>query len=249
MVWEISLKAKIIVEKTYYNPFLRKEFTVTRINGNDCFSIYEDNQEKVWNKNDLRLFIQNTIDKKLEKWEMNLEDDWSFVTQNENNPQKLLNIIGKRYRTEITEEWKDSTNEWFLAEPNSTKGKLGRKLYCGFMNSDSEVEELLYPIIDGRKKSIKTTCMKSDKINNFNNIRQFQDWDDIVFICVFPNHIEGYEIEKDLFLAYLEENPSEVSWAGGKEKKERLENDLLKNDYFQWHLTLPMPVDALTRIF
>jgi hypothetical protein len=242
------MKAKIIVGKTYYNPFIRKEFTVTRLNGNDCFSTDEDNREKVWNKNDLRRFIQNTIDKKLEKWKMNIEDDWSFISQNENDPSKLLDIAGKRYKTEVTEEWKDSRFEWVLKEPNPTKGKLGRKIFCGFMNGDSEVEEGCTPIVDGRKKHIRTACMRSDKIVYFNNIRQFQDWDDIVFVCIFPEKIEIYEIEKDLFIAYLEENPSEVAWAGGKEKKERLDYDLLKNDYFQWQVSLPMPIDALTRI-
>ena len=248
-MWEIQSKAKVIEGKTYYNPFLRKSFTVTSINGNDCHTVREDDQKKVWNKNELRNFIQNTIDRKLENFEMNLEDDWDFITESENDPQELLNICSKRYRSEVTEEWQSSQNEWLLRESNSRKGKLGRKLYCGFMNGDSEVEEGGHPIVDGRKKCIKTACMKSDEVNNFNNIRQFQDWDDIVFICVYPNAVEGYEIEKDLFLAYLEENPEEISWAGGKEKKERLEGDILKNDYFQWQRKLPMPIDALTRIF
>lgn len=251
------MRAKIIEGRKYYNPFRDFEFTVIEINRTTVKCIKEDGSVKDWNKSELQAFLQNSVDRKLKNWEWNIENNISLMIQNDDNdPCEMLDRIGELYEIDIPTEWKDSRYEWFLRLPNPSKGAIIRRLYCSYIESkgyevernENNNEAELNPIVDGRKKCLKSACMKQYEPNNFNNIRQFQNWEDIVFVCIYPNSVEFWEVEKDLFIAYLEENPNEVMWAGGIEKKERLDNDISKNDYFQWVKSGPMPDDVLTRL-
>ena len=251
----MAKRTKLVVGKTYFNPYTEKNFTVISIdNGRDKVEIEIDGEKKMRSLSLIQPLVQKSIEDQMDGFEQNLgKDNWSVFVKtldgDESATDKILDKIKDEYvNTDIPVEWQGSKHEWFFKIiGNSTKGMVARKMYLGLMESfgrevDKNENDGDYAfsskefsgIVDDKKKLVKVACIKMDEKITFNNIRQFQGWDDIVFVCMFPNHVEIYETSKEELLDYLEENPNEVIWAGGQEKKDRLENDIRKNDYFHW---------------
>lgn len=132
-----------------------------------------------------------------------------------------------------------SKYKWIKDLPAKSKGALAEKIYIKFCEKNgckiSPCENKDHDcIMDGSKKEIKlSTVGKDGKSLTFFQIRQFQDYDDLVFICVFPDEIQIFEINKKDYM----ENCGKIGkiiWAGGKEKMNRLRKDISKNDLFHW---------------
>ena len=73
----------------------------------------------------------------------------------------------------------------------------------------------------------------------FFQVRQFQNVDDMVFICIYPNKIEVFEIDKIAFMNHINKTMKGIQIIGGQEKKTRLmrehgENWMMYNDIFHW---------------
>ena len=245
---------RLKVGKTYHNPYKEENFTVLEIDrGKDKVFIEKESGEKIMRTLSLmEPLVRKTIADQMEGFQQNIsKDNWSVFVKtlngDEKATEKILDKIKDEYvNTDIPVEWQGSDHEWFFKiVGNSTKGMVARKMYLGLMESfgrDVDKSEGDYTfrakeysgIVDNRKKLIKVACIKEGEKITFNNIRQFQDWDDIVLVCMFPNHVEIYETSKKELMLHLQTNDNEVIWAGGQEKKARCGGDIMQNDYFHW---------------
>jgi hypothetical protein len=121
-----------------------------------------------------------------------------------------------------------------------TKGCLFEKAWIEYLKENStDIEKSNDPDYDfkenGIKKEVKMSSIGKDgKSFTFFQIRHFQKYERIVFICVYPDEIKVFEIDKNDFLIYLKDHPDEVIWPGGKEKKKRLNRNIEKNDIYHW---------------
>jgi hypothetical protein len=177
--------------------------------------------------------------------------------------QKIVTALRERYYTDrtIPDEWKTdidlleemkvklqkglSKNFWIYTLPDKVKGTLMQKLYFSFMETvgkevsrnENQDYDAKVQADDGRwhQKEVKMATVSNGTVQFF-QIRQFQEWDDLVFIVVLPNELRIYEASKDDFMNFVESNPDFQNWAGGKEKKERLNNDIRKNDLFHFNV-------------
>jgi len=137
--------------------------------------------------------------------------------------------------------WKgEHKYKWIKTLSPKTKGSLAEKIYCSFAkNLNCKVDPPLNSdhdcIIDCEKDEAKlSTICKNGKTFTFFQIRQFQDYDNLVFICVFPYEIEIWKITSDDFMDYIEKNPKEQTWAGGVTKRKKLNSNIMENDLFHW---------------
>jgi len=170
---------------------------------------------------------------------------------------QIMNKIHSDYRKEIPDEWLKSTHEWIYRESPKSKGHLTKKFCLALFDAGTEFEVAnntannhengieIYQkgpghdgVVDGRKKACRMSC-KFNKTFTFFQVRQEQDFDDLVFLFVHPEHIEIYQIEKSTFIAYLKDHEDEVVWAGGKEKRQAIEGKIEKNDLFHWNVKMP----------
>jgi hypothetical protein len=103
--------------------------------------------------------------------------------------------------------------ELIYAEYMSTKGNKVEK-------SDSTEHDRK---VNGRKKEIKGSFLWGTGSHfRWQQIRTAQDYDDVVFICVYPDRIEFYEAEKETVSLVVEEQNEKGEWIhnqhGGKKK-------------------------------
>jgi hypothetical protein len=247
-------RIRLKVGKIYYNPFKEENFTVLKVDrGRDKVFIRKESGEDMWRTLSLmEPLVRKTIEAEMDGFQQNIsKDNWSVFVNTLNGDEKATEKILEKIKdeyvdTDIPVEWQGSKYEWFFRiVGNSTKGMVARKMYLGLMESfgrevDKSDGDYIFRakefsgIVDGKKKLIKVACVKKFEKITFNNIRQFQEWDDIVLVCMFPHHVEIYETSKEELLEHLKTNEGEVIWAGGQEKKDRLGGDITKNDYFHW---------------
>jgi len=228
--------------KKYFNSFNEKHFTVLAVDRpNDKVVIDEDGTVLNRTYSMLQPVVQKMKDDKLPGFEKNLGDDgWHIFIQNAHGAGDIFKRLGEDYQEPvIPEEWIDAENYWFYRIPaNSTKGAIARKMYLGLQDSigatvlkDLETGDYGQPEVDGRKKLIKVACMKEDATTTFNNFRQKEDWQDAVFVCVYPDRIEIFEIAKDDFIDYLETHEKEIMWSGHIALEDR---NIRTVSYFHW---------------
>lgn len=239
------MKAKIILNKTYYNPFLETSFTVIEELDDRVRCKYENGMVKDWDRKELKKFIQNTIDRKLKNWEMNIQfkSFWTLdvinsgITDVNNIMEKMQDVI-----IEEEQEWVDSKFLTFKSLPPQTKGAKACEVFCCYLeslgkdvakNEDYEYDFDIHRVIeaDGKRTIIRCACVDSrTKGLNLNHIRDEGDWERLICFLVFPDRIELWEADKDLIYLHLEENPREIVW---------LIKDEMKN--IHWNLSYPLP--------
>lgn len=255
----MARRIKLVEGKTYHNPYINEDFTVVSLDyGRDKVVIETSkSQIKTRSISMIQPLIQKSVEDQMPGYEQNLgRNNWcQFIkTLNSNdceNAMKIMSKISETVDVGPPDEWKGSDNEWLWGCGTSTKGAVACKLYLSLMESygrevskcDEDGEYLAQQtefsgIVDGRKKSIRLASFQVDKPLVFNHIRQFQEWDDLVLVCVLPNAVEIYECTKEEFMDYIEENPKEQVWIGGREKRERLNNNIRANDIFHFQLPL-----------
>jgi hypothetical protein len=106
------------------------------------------------------------------------------------------------------------------------KGKYFELIYSEYMadkgnfveKSDSTEHDRK---VNGRKKEIKGSFLWGTGSHfRWQQIRTSQDYDDVVFICIFPDRIEFYEADKDTVSLVVEAQNDKGEWIhnqhGGK---------------------------------
>jgi len=108
------------------------------------------------------------------------------------------------------EAWKNSPFKEFYDLVGKTKGAIGELLYEEYVTKKGcHVKRSLSPefdrVVDGRKKEIKLSFQWKGKAGSFRwqQIRPIHQWDDIVFIAIYPNRIEFYEADKETILEHV----------------------------------------------
>ncbi len=236
---------KIVVGMEFYQSFKEMKATVTAIDGDQVTVQYEDGT--ISNFMDgiigLKKFLQNSIDRQLQGYEMNIytPTSWTNDLAESNNIELIIDSM-KDHKFTVDDEWTDSRYEWAKNLPNQTKGTIGLVGFCRKMESNGLVveknekgeydtgSERVAKIDD--KRYIVRTAFKSSTDNSvtFNSIRKNVEWDKLICMVIFPNHIEMYEVDRDLVYLHLEENKHEIGW-------------LTKDDWnvVHWHMPYPMP--------
>lgn len=108
------------------------------------------------------------------------------------------------------------------------KGAYFEKIYQEYMESKGCVVEKPQNsdhdrIVDKRKKEIKGSFLwEGGSHFRWQQIRPSQDYDDMVFIAVYPDRIEFYEADKETVRAAVEVQNEKGEWIhnqhGGKKK-------------------------------
>lgn len=144
--------------------------------------------------------------------------------------------------------WDGSENEWLKVKAAKVKGSLAEKIVkkayesFGFKVSKSKVTDSDL-LINGKKVEVKLSCCAFNKgipsTFTFFQMRPKQDYDTLVFLCVKPNDVEIWEMDKEDFMNEICKDEKGIVIAGGKEKHTRLINEygkdwLRENDLFHW---------------
>jgi len=121
--------------------------------------------------------------------------------------------------------WLDSKYGWIKFQSNKKVGAIGEEIAKGIYGDCvppiSKDHDFIFA---GRKKEVKTATMAIKQGTfTFFQIRQFQDVNDYVFICITPEKIEIWEVSKKDLLRYICEKEKGVIVAGGKGKRKVLE--------------------------
>ena len=244
-------KISLVEGQSYFNPYNSKEFKVLSLDkpNNRMIFQYEGSETSEGDYESKRALVQKTIDDKMEGYERNLPfGEWFVAMQAaDGDAENVFEKIHEQFSQPIPDEWIASKNLWFYEIiGNSTKGKIARKLYLGMMESlghivskddtgDYATSRDNHGIVNGRKKIVKVACIKGEGTTFWNNFRQKQDWDDVVFVCVLPNSLAIYEVSKENFISYIKTHINDVMWVGGVAAKEAVDSDIEKNDYFHWN--------------
>jgi len=163
----------------------------------------------------------------------------------------------KEKRLKKVGAWIDSRNEWIFRQSPKTKGadmeefvKLllidaGWKLQIR-NKKESDYDYRIDNLTNGSKVELKGSCL-SLKANTYTffQIRQEQKYDYLSFLTVEPNDIQVFIISKEDFTKYIINHMDEVIIAGGKTKREKLqqlygskpEQWMIHNDLFHWKKT------------
>lgn len=106
------------------------------------------------------------------------------------------------------------------------KGKFFERIYSEYMsNLGCRVEKARNSdhdrTVNGRKKEIKGSFLWGDGTHfRWQQIRPDQDYDDVVFIAIYPDRIEFYEADKDVVREAVEVQDHHGNWVynqhGGK---------------------------------
>jgi len=238
----MAKKIHLKVGKRYFNTFVNQEFTVLKVDRpNDKIVIEKDGETLERTYSLIQGVVQKMKDDQMSGFEQNLGDDgWTIFLQDASGADEIFARLGENYQEPlIPDEWIDADNYWFYRIPaNSTKGAIARKMYLGLKESqgasverNKETGDYGQPEVDGQKKLIKVACIKEDSTVTFNNFRQGEDWEDAVFVCVYPEKIEIFEISKADFIDYLEAHPKEIMWSGHTALEDR---DIRTASYFHW---------------
>jgi len=126
---------KIEVGMVFFQSFKKMKATVTEINNNDVTIQYEDDTiSNFFNKKQLKEFLQNTIDKEMNGYEMNIQNNNTWTNDMINTETSDINAILDHMKNSIDhnadDEWTDSRNEWIKKLPNQSKGKFAMNAYC-----------------------------------------------------------------------------------------------------------------------
>lgn len=226
---------------SFWNPWIEKEFTVLGLDipNNKVTYTYDGENIREGDYKMLNSLAEKTIKDKLSGYENNLDDEgWAICLRDAECVEDIFSHL--KQEPDIPEEWIGSKNEWFWLIPaNSRKSAIARKTYLGYCETlgepvekkNEETGDYGQAVVDGKQKLIKVACIKKDKINTFNNFRQKENWEDAVFVCVYPEHIEIYEISKRDFIEYLRQNPKEIMWSSHTKPEDRNIDDV---PYFHW---------------
>jgi hypothetical protein len=241
------LKAKIVNGKTYHNPFMKQDFSVEKTEDPNVFKCtYEDSKVKMWDRKDLQSFLQNSIDRQLPHWELNIHNKVFWTTDLVRQGISEIDQIMEKLQIVVEDErteWTDSKYERFKNLSNQTKGVKAGEVYCCHLEAlgknvakndkgeyDFDINRII--IVDGIKQTIRSACIKETaKSLTLNSIRKFVDWDKLICFLVFPTRIEIYETHKDLIYRYLDENPKEIGWILPEPNMEVI----------HWHMKYPLP--------
>lgn len=275
---------KKILKKSYYNPYIKKEFQVLSVDKETNSVIIKVESEDVKTISlDLILGVINkSIEDKLPGYEQNLHSagaEWISVIKSikkriqtpEEGMQLILSKTRQRYihARVIPDEWAAdikniesfreeiqealSPNFWIYLLPDKVKGSILQRVYLSYMElmgyDTSRNETADYDgKVEGRLKEIKMSTISNGSLS-FMQIRQFQEWQDLVLIVVLPSTVEIYEKEKNALMNWIVLNPECQNWAGGKEKRKRLDNDIRKNDLFHLGISYDQLKSDFERIY
>ena len=242
------MKPKQIAEgMDFAHSHKRVTCKVTKIDGDDVFYQLPDGTIKKWfdGKKGFKKFLQNSIDKQLWNWEMNVAtnippDVREAVDLGTSDFQEILEVL--KNHKESDPDWSGSPNEWFYNLPNQSKGSTALKTFCinketkGCDVEKNERGEYNYGQekiiqIDDEKYIVRCACKKPDDDRvTFNSIRKEGDWTKMVCMIVMPDHIEVYEADRKSVYEWLDDYPNEIGW-------------ITKDDWnvVHWHMEYPLP--------
>ena len=138
------------------------------------------------------------------------------------------------YLDSQADPYKDSVFQDFKRLSSKKKGKFIEKLVKEYEESlgnktepkcNSYDHDLLVDRGDGlRKKEIKGSFLWGDGTNfRWQQIRVDQDYDEIIFVAIYPDRIEFYEATKAEVLAFVDIQDEDGNWPynqhGGKTKR------------------------------
>ena len=149
--------------------------------------------------------------------------------------------------TKIDTDWEKSLYLPVRSMTAKKKGVFGEKVYKVSLDqigisyspatsSDADLN------VNGQNVEVKMgTRTNRDKKGNYSftffQIRQFQNYDQLVFVCVYPDRIDVRQIAKKDFMTFAAAHPKQIIWAGGKKKKITCNGDINQNDLF--HFIIP----------
>jgi hypothetical protein len=127
------------------------------------------------------------------------------------------------------------------------KGVFGEKTYLTYLEDQGikhkKSTSTDYDVKVGRKQiEVKmATRTNKDKKGNFSltffQIRPKQDYDDLVFVCIYPEYIDIKQISKKDFMYFARQHPKQIIWAGGQKKRVSCDGNINENDLF--HFVIP----------
>lgn len=147
------------------------------------------------------------------------------ITANQFSSMKVAQQIA----TEIESDPYRGTAFYALKSSSSKKkGAYFEKIYQEYMESKGCVVQKPKNsdhdrIVDNRKKEIKGSFLwEGGSHFRWQQIRPAQDYDDVVFVAIYPDRIEFYEAEKEVVRAAVEVQNDKGEWIhnqhGGKKK-------------------------------
>jgi hypothetical protein len=143
-------------------------------------------------------------------------------------PEQYLNSATHRniLKEDAVDPYTDSAFKQFKSLSSKKKGKFFEMLYQEYMegkgntvtkpdNSDHDRK------VNGIKKEIKGSFLWGTGTHfRWQQIRPGQDYDDMVFVCVFPDRVEFYEADTQTVTAAVEVQDEKGNWIynqhGGK---------------------------------
>lgn len=163
----------------------------------------------------------------------------------------------KEKRLKKVGAWLNSRNEWIFRQSPKTKGADMEEFVKLLLidagwnlrirnKKESDYDYHIDNLTNGSKVELKGSCL-SLKTNTYTffQIRQEQKYNYLSFLTVDPNDIQVYIISKDDFTKYIINHIDEVIIAGGKTKREKLQQLygsnpkqwMIHNDLFHWKKT------------
>jgi hypothetical protein len=127
------------------------------------------------------------------------------------------------------------------------KGVFGERTYIAFLDDQGikhqKSDSTDYDVKVGRQRvEVKmATRTNKNKQGNFSltffQIRQTQDYDTLVFVCIYPEYIDIRQISKKDFMSFASQHPKQIIWAGGQKKRTACNGNVNRNDLF--HFIIP----------
>jgi hypothetical protein len=137
--------------------------------------------------------------------------------------------VAKKIESEMDSDLYRGTAFYPLKSASSKKkGKWFEEIYSEYMKSKGHTVEKPNNsdhdrIVDNRKKEIKGSFMWEGGTHfRWQQIRPSQDYDDVVFIAIYPDRIDFFEADKETVRSAVEVQNEKGEWIhnqhGGKKK-------------------------------
>lgn len=138
----------------------------------------------------------------------------------------LTKVSAQINKEQSTDPYSNSSFKSLKNLSSKKKGKYFEHIYQEYMESKGSVVEKPRNsdhdrIADGRKKEIKGSFLWGNGTHfRWQQIRPDQDYNDVVFIAVYPDRLEIYEADKETVRSAVEVQDKNGNWVynqhGGK---------------------------------
>ncbi|GEM_PF-6485981 len=142
-------------------------------------------------------------------------------------------------------EWENAKYLRYCLLSAKSRGHVGEEFYRLYLqdnnfkfenatNTDYDLQ------VENKRKEIKTCSAyyegKTKRRCKFTafQIRQFQGYDNVVLVLIYPNTIEFWETSSVEILNFINQKRITPIWAGGKKKKKTCNGDFSKCDLFHF---------------